>query len=244
MKPNSKRPISKGIVPAFTLVELLVVIAIITILMAAGAASISGVAGKGVTSAVETAEALFDEARIIAQGKNLRSAVLVSKKMTNSPADDLRRIIVVHEKTKTDGTAEDPNSSNPKWVVTSRGAVLPDQVFFSQEFSKKNHKNSSGSLDTVSKGDIDGVKKAYEGEYFIYKFTPQGLIDPNLQGASFVVGSGVRNSAQSADSQPPKAVKGSLKDFGGFVIWRNGSTSRFRSPAQIGADKLSAGSKF
>ncbi|MGA0854875.1 MAG: prepilin-type N-terminal cleavage/methylation domain-containing protein, partial [Luteolibacter sp.] len=49
--------------PAFTLVELLVVIAIMSILMTAGAIGLGGIGGKGVTSGVASAEALFDEAR-------------------------------------------------------------------------------------------------------------------------------------------------------------------------------------
>ena len=91
---------------AFTLVELLVVIAIISILMTAGSIGLSGMGGKGVTSGTTTAEALFDEARTTAVGRNLRTCVLVAKKLTNNPADDLRRIVVAYEKTKADGTAE------------------------------------------------------------------------------------------------------------------------------------------
>ena len=45
-------------VRAFTLVEMLVVIAIMSILMTAGAIGLSGVGGKGVTSAVASSESV------------------------------------------------------------------------------------------------------------------------------------------------------------------------------------------
>ena len=79
---------------AFTLVEMLVVIAI---LMTAGASGLGRLGGKGVTSGVAAAEALFDEARNIAIGRNLRSCVLVAKTLKNNPAEDLRRVLVAYE---------------------------------------------------------------------------------------------------------------------------------------------------
>lgn len=212
---------------AFTLVELLVVIAIISILMTAGSIGLSGMGGKGVTSGVTTAEALFDEARITAVGRNLRTAVLVAEKLNNNPADDLRRIVVATEKLDASGNP----LPIPKWQLSSRGMVLPDQTFFSSRYSKKNHSGGGGSLDTITLTAAD-AKQSYVGKYFIYEFNSQGIC--TTPGASFIIGSGARNLSKPADTNPPRVTGSSKRDFGGFVIWSNGRTSVFRSPDQMG----------
>jgi prepilin-type N-terminal cleavage/methylation domain-containing protein len=233
--------------PAFTLVELLVVIAIISILMTAGSIGLSSLGGKGVTSGVANAEALFNEARSTAVGKNIRACVLVAKKLTNNPADDLRRIIVAYEEIETNTNS--PNYGKPKvgpdqpvqnWILSSRGSVLPEQTFFSSKFSKKDQGGAGGSLDTVTLG--ANAKNAYKGDYYVYVFNSQGIC--TTPGASFVIGSGARSLTKSADSQPPRVTTSAKRDFGGFIIWRNGSTSVFRSPEQIGVGTLSSGDTF
>jgi prepilin-type N-terminal cleavage/methylation domain-containing protein len=237
---------------AFTLVEMLVVIAIISILMTAGSIGLSGMGGKGVTSGVATAESLFDEARTTAVGKNLRACVLVAKSMTNNPADDLRRIVVAYEDINTDGTPKAPNDPNPKWVLSSRGAVLPDQTFFSQNLSSREHDGGSSKLDEVSSGNLRSepttdkkVKASYEGTYYIYEFNSQGIC--KTPGASFIVGSGARNISKPATGNDrPRVTASAKRDFGGFVVWRNGRTSVFRSPEQMGSElkSLSTGDYF
>ena len=171
---------------------MLVVIAIMSILMTAGAIGLSGMGGKGVTSGVATAESLFDEARSMAVGKNLRSCVLVAKNLTNNPADNLRRVIVATEEVETlatspnFGQAKTPDSPTPNWILSSRGTVLPDQMFFSQVLSEANRKSGSGPLDTVLKAKIKSangvngaapkaVSAAYDGDYYIYEFNAEGI---------------------------------------------------------------------
>jgi prepilin-type N-terminal cleavage/methylation domain-containing protein len=221
---------------AFTLVELLVVIAIISILMTAGSIGLSGMGGKGVTSGTTTAEALFDEARTTAVGRNLRTCVLVAKKLTNNSSDDLRRIMVATEYVDpVTGQPEKDANGQPKepptWVITSRGLVLPDQTFFSSQFSKKDHSGSGGALDEITLSSPP-AKKSYEGTYYIYQFNSQGIC--KTPGASFIVGSGARQLSRPADTSPPKVTGSAKRDFGGFVVWRNGRTSLFRSPDQMG----------
>lgn len=230
---------------AFTLVEMLVVIAIISILMTAGSIGLSGMGGKGVTSGVATVESLFDEARTTAVGRNLRACVLVAKTLTNNPSDDLRRVMVAYEETDpTTGQAKDPTNPNPKWVLSSRGAVLPDQTFFSGKFSRKDHAAGSGDLDEITHSSIVGVKKIYEGTYYIYEFNSQGIV--KSPGASFIIGAGVRNAAKPSTAQPPRVTGAAKRDFGGFVIWRNGRTSVFRSPEQMGSGikSINSGAPF
>jgi prepilin-type N-terminal cleavage/methylation domain-containing protein len=228
-------PYSRRHASAFTLVELLVVIAIMSILMAAGAIGLGGMGGKGVTSGVATAESLFDEARSVAVGQQTRARVLVAKDLKNNPADNLRRIVIVSAKVDDDGSEISP----PEWEISSRGVVLPDQTFFSQDYSKKDQAKSAGVLEEMT---LSGAKAAYEGNYFYYEFNSQGIC--TTPGAGFVIGNGSRGVTKTADK--PRVNSSGKSDFGGFVIWRNGRTSVFRSPAQIasGIDSLNPGATF
>lgn len=229
----------------FTLIEMLVVIAIMSILMTAGAIGLNGLGGKGVTSGVATAESLFDEARSTALGSNLRTCVLVAKSLTNNQTDSLRRILVATEKTNADGTAVQKNpSAEPIWVLSSRGAVLPEKTFYSQLLSQKGSNGqvgSGGPLDIVTLSSANGAKSGYLGDYYIYQFNGQGIC--TTPGASFIIGTGSRPATANAK---PKVTSSGKQDFGGFVVWRNGKTSIFRSPAQMGnaATSLSAGKDF
>ena len=194
---------------AFTLVEMLVVIAIISILMTLGSIGLSSIGGKGVAGGVSTAEALFDEARNNAVGRNMRAAVLVAKTLTNNPADDLRRIVVAYENTSADGeTFKNPDGTpigNPDWVLSSRGALLPEKTFFSEEFSKRDHSGSGGDIRTISHTKLKlspsgpTVKSNYHGEWFIYEFNSQGIC--TTPGASFIICSGSRNLDVKAPSE-------------------------------------------
>jgi prepilin-type N-terminal cleavage/methylation domain-containing protein len=201
----------------FTLVEMLVVIAIMSILMTAGAIGLGGTSGKGVTSGVASSESLFDEARNTAMSRQIRTRVLVAKSLTNSPADNLRRILVAT-----------PGSTADTWDISSRGLLLPDQVFFSKTFSRE---DATGSGNFSEDMDLVGVKPAYLGTYYYYEFSSEGIC--TTPGASFVIGSGTRGLTASALAGPPKVTAAALRDFGGFVVWRSGSTSVFRSPEQI-----------
>lgn len=242
---------------AFTLVEMLVVIAIISILMTAGVIGLNGMGGKGVTVAVASAEAVFDEARTTAVSKNLRACVLVSKTLTNNPAEDLRRLIVAYEEVDLSGTAatnpnyglaKDPTNQNPNWTLSSRAVALPEQTYFSQKYSQQSI-DSGGVIPEIDSSKIKGpngaaVKSSYAGKYFIYRFNAQGICQ--IPGATFIVGSGSRNGAMSGVADQPRLTGAAKKDFGGFVIWKNGGTSVYRSPEQMGAEvrNLKPGDRF
>jgi prepilin-type N-terminal cleavage/methylation domain-containing protein len=221
----------------FTLVEMLVVIAIMSVLVTVGAIGLGSIGGKGVTSGVASAESLFDEARSIAVGQRVKSRVLIAKNLTNNPAENLRKMVVVSERLNpVDGTVAVPQS----WVLSSRGAILPDQVFFSQDFSKRNHELGGIGVDEMPT--LPGAKATFAGSYYYYEFNSEGIC--TTPGASFIIGTGSRN--QSSSTSKPKITSAGKRDFGGFVIWRNGRTSLFRSPGQMGdaVQKMLPGNEF
>jgi prepilin-type N-terminal cleavage/methylation domain-containing protein len=229
---------------AFTLMEMLVVIVIISILMTAGSIGLSGMGGKGVASGVATSEALFDEARTTAVARSIRACVLVAKTLTNNPEEDLRRVMVAYEEVDENGLPVCKPGQDPTWVLSSRGGVLPSQVYFSEKFSKKDHAAGAEKVPEIADTKIKDAKAAFRGTYFIYEFNDQGICQ--IPGASFILGSGARNSNQAASMQEPRVVSSAKRDFGGFVVWRSGRTSLFRSPEQMSPalKSLQAGATF
>lgn len=231
---------AKPQLPGFTLIELLVVILIASILMTAAAIGINGLGGKSVTSAVSQAEALFDEARATAKSRCIRSCVLVAKSLNNNSSDDLRRIVVAYE--QVDPVSGEPLAApdeEPDWELSSRGSLLPDKVYFSEQLSKLDHENGTGVIPTVN---LNAVKSSYRGEYYIYPFNSEGVcLNP---GSSFVIGSGARNEAQTSVAAAPVVTSAGRRDFGGFVVWRNGGTSLFRNPDQISESLPAPGEEF
>ncbi len=205
---------------AFTLVEMLVVIAIMSILVTAGAVGLTGIGGKGVTTGVASADSIFNEARTIAMGQGTKTRVLVAKTLATNSSENLRRIVVV---------SEDLDNGVPKpniWILSSRGTLLPDRTYFSQDFSKDDHASGSGSIKTMTLS--APIPPNFRGEYYYYEFNAEGI--SSSPGASFIIGSGARPG--DANSKPRTTSEGTL-DFGGLVIWRSGSTSVFRSPKQM-----------
>ena len=238
LKIDSRRP-GHG----FTLLEMLVVIVIMSILMTAGAIGLGGMGGKGVASGVASAESLFDEARAIAVGQRITTRVMIAKELTNTPADNLRRVVIVSEELNPDGTRRVNADGTPvldKWILSSRGTVLADQVYFSQVYSKKDHKSGGNPIPEMSLP--ASAKASYAGSYYYYEFNAEGIC--TTPGASLVIGMGARSVSVPTD--PPKVTSVAKRDFGGFVVWRNGRTSVFRSPEQINKEikSIVSGAKF
>lgn len=203
----------------FSLIELLVVILIISLLLTLGAVGLRGIGGKGVTTAVTTTEAVFDEARAIAVGKGTKSRVLIDINDINNLDTYKRRVLVAYEELDEQG-----EPIKDKWVLASRAVTLPERTYYSQTFSKKEHEKGTGELEEM---DLTINKTNFDGKYLYYEFNSEGIC--STPGASFVVGTGVR-----PDGQDPRVTGEGKRDFAGFVVWRNGRTSLFRGPDEIG----------
>lgn len=218
--PDVHRP-ARG----FTLIELLIVMTIMAILLALGTAAMRHIGAGRVSTAVAQAEAWFSEARALAVGQSTRSRVLVD---IDDPQSDnyLRRLVIVSQPLDDDGVPQEN-----QWVLAREGLLLPNGVYFSRSFSHRNQAAGSGELDDMS---LSGVSSHYQGRYLYYEFNAQGICttgrtaDGGYAGPGFVVASGVRDPGGQ-----PRTTGDGRRDFGGFVIWRNGSTSIFRDPGQI-----------
>lgn len=214
-RANSSSPLRTVVHRGFTLVEVLTVMAIIAILLGAGAIGLGNLnAGKGTSSAIASCEALFEEARTIAVSKRCKARVMV---LAEDPTKDtyLQRVVIVHEEIDADGNVV-PDS----WILSSRGYEMPKGTYFSQEYSLLPTSAKIPEFTLVS------TKTEYAGKYFYYEFNGEGIFDQ--PGTSFVIGDGVRPKGQE-----PKTTPSAKRDFAGFVIWRNGRTSTYRSPGQI-----------
>ncbi len=203
----------------FSLVELLVVIVIMTILMTMGAMGIRNLTGgKGTSTAIANAEAVFAEARATALGRSAGARVLIDVKNINDQSNYLRRIVIAAQDI-------DPNTGQPtnSWSLTSRGYTLPDGTFYSVDLSKKDGAGSS----KMQPESVTLSKSADSGQYVVYEFNGQGIC--TTPGATFVIGSGSRPKGSA-----PIVTGSAKRDFAAFAIWGNGETSTFRNPTQIG----------
>lgn len=214
----------------FTLIELLVVVLIISILLTLGSSALKGAGGKGVTTALATSEAIFEEARSVAVGKGTTARVLVD--INNVQSDSyLRKIVVAYQELDQDGVPMEES-----WKLSSRGYTFPDGVFFSREFSRKDFQTGGAQLDEMT---LSGVSGLFNGRYLYYEFNMEGICTTGLnpsgdyKSPSFVIAAGARGKGQP----DPRTTTESRRDFAGFVVWRNGGTSVFREPTQIIGDR-------
>lgn len=223
----------------FTLVEMLVVITIITVMLTVGALGLKNLSkASGVSAGLPVAEAVFAEARAVAIGKGGSTRILINADV-NDHERYLRYMLVVYY--------YDDGSGRGKWIANSRGSFLPEGVYFSQEFSRENHEVSGAGIDKIPAADEDiygGVDQTsantnLSGPYFYYEFNGEGNV--STPGASFVIGVG--SKPKGADN--PKVSGGNVKNFGGLIIWRKGTTSVFRHPDQMDIPSgIKAGDKF
>lgn len=203
----------------FTLIELLAVIAIVVVMMTMGAMGIRNLTtGKGTSTGLPNAEAVFAEARAMAVGKGVKTRVMVDCIDNKDTANYKRRIMIAVQTTDKNGKVDGDN-----WQVESRGYTLPEGTFFSEELTVKNA-SANGTLD--KKEYTFSGKPKDNGKYIAYEFNAQGQC--TMPGVSFIIGAGARGVGQE-----PRVVGNAKRDFAGFTIWQNGQTAIIRDMDQI-----------
>jgi len=219
---------------AYTLIELLIVISLITVLMTVGSFGIKNFSkARGVEAAVPIAQGVFAQARNLAIQKGTDARVLIhndSDTASNLNRERNLRYMVVQ-------TLEDPNntpadSSDDVWETASKGVYLPDGVFYSPVLSNQGTAPNVLLSSTTLPGGVAAACREY-------KFNSQGIITspPPTNGTNygndvprFVIRAGV---LPPGTTEPIAASGAGSKNAGGFVIWKNGRTSKFRHPDQI-----------
>ncbi|MDA7888061.1 prepilin-type N-terminal cleavage/methylation domain-containing protein [Akkermansiaceae bacterium] len=215
------RTSSKG----FSLVELLAVMTIIAILLSLASVGISKIGkGQGITSGISLAEGLVGSARSLAKGQGTTTRLIIHTELNDTDPvarDRYRRLMMVvyHE--------IDPDTGVEKttWSRSGSPIFLPDQVFFSGERSRTEAATGGNLPKDTFQLSNDPSDTA---ECFYYEFNSQGIC--TTPGASFVLENGARPNGQD------RAILGKGRNIGGFVIWRNGSTSMIRDIDQIDSE--------
>ena len=224
---------------AFTLVELLVVIAIIAIVSAASILSVSIGSGKQALIAGQQALiSVFEEAKLVANGKNARARVLIYK--GDDASRKFRQVGIIYE-------YFDKYGNSVGWVSHSSGAMLPKGVFFVppsgegdadleiQEPYKKTdlprstfRNGTTGAPAAVSMPNFGSVRPQIVGEnngdWYCYEFSPEGLSEN--PGATIVVAPGsVLPSGKYLVENPYMVM--------GFRIVKSGKTVPFSDATDI-----------
>ena len=216
---------------AFSLLELLVVISIIAVLMTIGSYGIKNFSkASGVSAAIPIAQGVFSQARSLAIEKGTDTRVLMhaDNRTDNLNRErNLRYMVVQYLDTKdTEVTTDD------EWVTASKGAKLPEGVYYSLSLSNRSTAPNPGQSSTVLPG--GAVQNCR-----VYEFNSQGIITspPPTNGTAY--GNDVPRFVIRAGSLPPGATEptpasgAGERNVGGFVIWKNGRTAVFRHPDQV-----------
>jgi len=209
---------------AFSLLELLVVISIIAVLMTIGSYGIKNFSkASGVSAAIPIAQGVFSQARSLAIEKDTNTRVMMhaDDRTDNLNRErNLRYMVVQYE------------DDGGNWVTASKGAKLPEGVYYSLSLSNRSTAPNPGQSSTVLPG--GAVQNCR-----VYEFNSQGIITspPPTNGTAY--GNDVPRFVIRAGSLPPGATEpipasgAGERNVGGFVIWKNGRTAVFRHPDQV-----------
>ena len=204
---------------------VMMVIAILLSVAAVGIQSIKG--GQSTTTALSITEALFDEARSAAVGRGTRARLLIHKDLNDADYEGDRYLSYMY--VAVEGTNQAGEAQGGGWTVETRVTKLPTGVYFSIEESERVAAaiglGKPGTMSIKLPGS-DALKECY---YF--EFNPEGVCVDSENAASDPGAAVVLiRGALPRDAEEPTILKNNKV---GFVIWRNGRTSIFRSPEQI-----------
>lgn len=222
---NSKRQREIAGCKGFTLVEMLGVLLIMAIFLGMGINMVRNLdQGKSISAAVALSEGIFDQARAAAMSRGTAARVVIH----NDPADSerFRRYLAV---AVLENQSNDPLNPSEQWVVKQRGVLLPQGSFFDQRGSGLiGSRLAPNSMSIPLPGEQQGAINC-----FFYEFNGQGILTSPGPGAGYVLFRGALppNATEpipvtNPDSQRPA-------DPGGFVIWKQGNSSRIQDSSQI-----------
>ena len=123
-----------------------------------------------------------------------------------------------------------PDEADDEWEFAARGTYLPDGGFYSVALSNQ----PDLQIPTVSVT-LPGDTTETVCSYYEFKGVAgiSTLITKPGAGARFVISGGV---LPPGAAEPIRNEKSGKKNVGGFMIWRNATTSLIRHPDQIDPD--------
>lgn len=225
-KQCSRRSSAISSLKGFTLVEMLVVISIMAVLLTIGSMGLRNLSkATGVSAGVPIAESLFSEARSQAISKGTKTRLLIHAQ--NNANDEFHRERYLRYMAIAAEKLDDTGLPTGEWEIISKGVSLPQGVYFMKELSQINAPELL-TMDIVLPGNS-------ETNCYYYEFNTEGLISkPEItedEVPRFVIQAG--NLPPGKDE--PIISENNKRSMSGFVIWRSGRTSLFRSPDQIEA---------
>ncbi|MEN8694050.1 MAG: pilus assembly FimT family protein [Akkermansiaceae bacterium] len=207
-----------GFKKGFSLVELLVVMAIISVLLSVASVGIKNIGkAQGITSALSVSEGVFAQAQQLAKSQATTTRVIVHAQLQDEDQEERRRyrrlMLIVYKEVDPDTGRESQN-----WKIYGQPKLLPEKVYFSPELSRSDVRGVGGEL---SKQTFNlSREEGDEAECYYYEYNSQGIC--TTPGCTFVLESGAR------PRNSPRPKMGNTRNIGGFVLWRNGGTSRIQ----------------